>query len=119
MKQLIIILFLGAVVWVGYHYLQLHSTTTLSESTASLKTTKIGGEIDSVTNVLGASTTNAVAIGESVLNTLTAGKSGPIINRMVGNIQSQAQQLPAQVISTAQYQYCKNVVTQYESKNSQ
>ena len=71
-----------------------------------------------IANVLGESVSSAVSAGTDLVNQATNGQGGPIVNQALINLQNQVKDLPAKEAAQIQYNYCKTVVTQYESASA-
>lgn len=69
-------------------------------------------------SVLGESISSGMeAVGETI-NTVTGGKSEPIINEAISNFQKELSKLPEDQVKKIQYNYCKSIVDEYETNYS-
>lgn len=98
----------------GYRAYQAKSPSTIS--TLPPISISHSPDLDKITDVLGASINNVVDSGRSILNSATDGKSDPIINQALINIQNEVKDLPQEAVDKVKYEFCKDVVTEYENR---
>lgn len=65
-------------------------------------------------SVLGDSISNGMSVVSETLSTVTGGKSEPLINEAIANFQKELSKLPEDQVKKIQYNYCKNIVEEYE-----
>ncbi len=70
-----------------------------------------------VTKVLGVSISKTIENGKEFLSEATGGKSDPIINKALENIQKEVKDLPKETVEKVKYEFCKDVITEYENKS--
>jgi predicted negative regulator of RcsB-dependent stress response len=121
MKRLIALLIIAGLGYFGYIYYQnsqLSSTTSPdSLSQGSLVINQTNGKLSDLANVLGTSIENLYVDGKDLLNEATDGKSDPIINKALENIQNEVKDLPKETVDKVKYEFCKDVVVEYENKS--
>jgi predicted negative regulator of RcsB-dependent stress response len=122
MKRLIAVILIAGLGYFGYTYYQ--KTQVASVSSASLPVTnnlviaQTSSKLSDLANVLGASIENLYVGSKEVLNDATDGKSDPIINKALENIQNEVKDLPKETVDKVKYEFCKDVVVEYENKSS-
>ena len=118
MKLLLGLLLLGGLLCFGYIYYQSRQLTIATPPTLSSSVVITHGQsrLNEVASVLGASIQNAVESGKAMLNDATDGASDPIINRALQNIQDEVKDLPQEAVDKVKYEFCKDVVTDYENR---
>lgn len=119
MKRLIGLILLAGIVYVGYtRYTAPKQAPIMSESHApqSLYLTTVSDKLGEMSNVLGASISNIVENGRDYVSEVTGGASEPIINQLVAKTQETLKDLPKKEADKIKYEFCKGVVTEYESK---
>jgi len=120
MKRLLALILIAGLGYFGYLYYQ-NSQRMISASPegfaqGSLVINQTSNKLSDLANVLGSSIENLYENGKDLLNDATAGKSDPIINKALENIQKEVKDLPKEAVDKVKYEFCKDVVTQYESK---
>ncbi len=123
MKLFLALLLLAGIAYGGYiFYRQSARRVPASLSNVSISPSaaiaQSGDAWSQVANVLGESVTRAVSAGTDAINQVTGGQGGPIINQALNSLQNQVKDLPAKEAAQIQYNYCKTVVTQYESASA-
>lgn len=113
MNRLLALAILGGLVYLGYFYFS--RTQPLVPSSISSLPLEITHGSDKLM-VLGTSIQNALNSGKELLNDATDGKSDPIINRALENIQNEVKDLPKEAVEKVKYEFCKDVVTEYENR---
>ena len=73
-------------------------------------------DLGNIADVLGASIVNFADSGRSFLSTVTDGASDPIINTALTNIQNEVKDLPKEAVDKVKYEFCKDVVIEYENR---
>lgn len=114
MKRLLVLILLGGLIYFGYLYVSRTQLFPISSSISSLPLEITHGSDKLM--VLGTSIQNALNSGKELLNDATAGKSDPIINRALENIQNEVKDLPKEAVEKVKYEFCKDVVTEYENR---
>ncbi len=119
MKLFLALLLLAGIAYGGYiFYRQSARRAPISLSNVSLPATAViaqsGDAWSQIANVLGESVSRAVSVGTNVINQVTGGEGGPIVNQALSNLQNQVKDLPAKEAAQIQYNYCKTVVSDYE-----
>lgn len=83
--------------------------------TPNLSLQDSGSILANLESVLGDSISSGMeAVGETI-NTVTGGKSEPIINEAISNFQKELSKLPEDQVKKIQYNYCKSIVSEYEN----
>ena len=125
MKRLLAFLILVGLVYGGYvYYGQLsspkHPPTPL-ESQGKVIISHASDSLGSLASVLGTSISNLAANSQEYLSDATSGASEPIINQLVTKTQETLKDLPRKEADKIKYEFCKGVITEYESakKDSQ
>lgn len=120
MKRFLGILLLSGIIYGGYLYY--HQSKILSSRlptppfTNSVVITQDSNKLGDMASVLGESVQNVLDNGQSLLSSATGGASEPIINQLVTNTQNTLHDLPQKEADKIKYEFCKGVVTEYESK---
>jgi hypothetical protein len=121
MKRLFGLLLLAGVIYGGYLYYRQAHTLRSRQSISSLAPgnqlviTQVNNKLGDLASVLGASIQNVLDNGQSMLSSATGGASEPIINQLVTNTQNTLKDLPQKEAEKIKYEFCKGVVTNYES----
>lgn len=120
MKRLFAFLLLAGLIYGGWLFYQ-SRTSSPSLSNFSLPTPSVvlgdsAESWDNLQSVLGASIGRAVETGKEWVNEATAGQAEPIVNRAISNFQEELKQLPAEQVEKIKYDFCKPIVTEYETK---
>jgi|GEM_PF-820335 len=118
MKRLLILLLLAIIGYGGYYYFQQSwaglitppPKLNLSDQLVIRQT-----NLSDLGNVLGVATGNLLQSGKNLLNTVTDGEGEPLINKTVNDLKNQIQDLPQEQYDNVKYEFCKDVVKQYES----
>lgn len=93
---------------------QIHSNTKFVTPKLSLQDND--SILANLESVLGKSISSGMeAVGET-LNTVTGGKTEPIINAAISNFQKELSKLPEDQVKKIQYNYCKSIVSEYENQ---
>lgn len=121
MKRLIALVLIAGIGYFGYQYYQRSKITPLSSVSLSPSNTLVinqtSDKVTDLAKVLGASIENVYQNGKVMLNDATDGKSDPIINKALGNIQNEVKDLPKEAVDKVKYEFCKDVVVEYENKS--
>jgi predicted negative regulator of RcsB-dependent stress response len=121
MKRLIAVILIAGLGYFGYTYYQKTQVTSVSSVslpvTNNLVITQTSSKLSDLANVLGASIENLYVGSKEVLNDATDGKSDPIINKALENIQNEVKDLPKETVDKVKYEFCKDVVVEYENKS--
>ena len=122
MKRLIALVLIAGIGYFGYQYYQRSKITSLSSVSLSPSNTLVinqtSDKVTDLAKVLGASIENVYQNGKVMLNDATDGKSDPIINKALSNIQNEVKDLPKEAVDKVKYEFCKDVVTEYENKSN-
>ncbi len=122
MKRLLALALIAGLGYFGYLYYQnsLHTGTTNPDNVTqgSLIINQTSGKLSDLSNVLGASIANLYEDGKDLLSDATDGKSDPIINKALENIQNEVKDLPKETVDKVKYEFCKDVVVEYENKSA-
>ncbi|GAB4028161.1 MAG: hypothetical protein Fur0011_7500 [Candidatus Microgenomates bacterium] len=84
--------------------------------TPNLSLQDSGSILANLESVLGASISNGMEVVTETINTVTGGKSEPIINEAISNFQKELSKLPEDQVKKIQYNYCKSIVEEYEKQ---
>ena len=117
MKRLFILILLLGLTYFGYTYYQsnqLSSSPNLS-TPGNLVITQASDKLGNLASVLGTSIQNVLTDSKYLLSNATAGQSDPIINKAVENIQNELKDLPQETVEKVKYEFCKDIVTEYEN----
>jgi hypothetical protein len=120
MKRLIALLLIAGIGYFSYqYYLQSRTSnfTSALPSSNNLVINQTSGKLADLSNVLGASIANLYEGGKEALSDATDGKSDPIINKALENIQNEVKDLPKETVDKVKYEFCKDVVVEYENKS--
>lgn len=120
MKFFLVLLLLSGLTYGGYVYYR-QSTTHLNtsrpvENQGKLTIRQASDSLGNLAAVLGAQAQNIFDNGQAILSAATSGASEPIINQLVSKTQETLKDLPQKEAEKIKYQFCKDVVTEYESK---
>ncbi len=124
MKRLLGLLLLAGIIYGGYLYyrgsqsLRAHLSVASSPVTNQVNISQASNQLGNLAAVLGASATNLLDNGKALLSSATAGQSDPIINKLISNTQNTLKDLPQKEADKIKYEFCKGVVTNYESTQS-
>jgi hypothetical protein len=121
MKFFLVLLLLCGITYGGYvYYRQSTGKSPISSSVMSspgkLTITQSGNKLNELASVLGASIANTYENGKELLSSATNGASEPIINQLVTKTTETLKDLPQKEADKIKYEFCKGVVTEYESK---
>lgn len=116
MLRLIILLAIVGSLFYGYTFYQASRQGVTTTSTPSIEITHAPPAVNQVASVLGASISNAVESGRELLSNATDGKSEPVINQALENIRNEVKDLPKEAVDKVKYEFCKDVVTEYENR---
>lgn len=121
MKQLIGLVLILVLGFFGYRYYQNQKSLPLvvgsSVPSSNLIVNQVSGKVLDLSNVLGANIENAFGSGKALLSDFTGGQSDPIINKALSNIQNEVKDLPKETVDKVKYEFCKDVVSEYENKS--
>ncbi len=120
MKRILIFLVLVGLAYGGYlYYQQSRTTTNISNVTvpSELEVKQVGSGIGDMAAVLGASISNLVSTGQVYLSGVTNGASEPVINQLITKTQEALKDLPKREAEKIKYEFCKDVVTEFENKS--
>jgi len=119
MKLFLAVLLLSGLSFGGYlYYRQLGSTKTYSPTSSNsgnLILTQSSDKLGNIASVLGANISNILQDGQNILSDVTSGASEPIINQLVTKTTETLKDLPAKEAAKIKYEFCKGIVTEYES----
>jgi hypothetical protein len=121
MKRLIALLLVAVIGYFGYEYYQQSRTpnfTSALPASNNVVINQASGKLSDLSNVLGASIANLYEGSKEALSEVTDGKSDPIINRALENIQNEVKDLPKETVDKVKYEFCKDVVIEYENKST-
>jgi predicted negative regulator of RcsB-dependent stress response len=122
MKKLIALILIAGMGYFGYIYYQnnqlANSTSSEGITQGSLVINQTNGKLSDLANVLGTSIENLYEDGKDLLSDATDGKSDPIINKALENIQNEVKDLPKETVDKVKYEFCKDVVVEYENKST-
>ncbi len=122
MKRFLALLILAGIAYGGYLY---YSATKLQSSpeptfetvgSRNLILSQTSDKLGSLASVLGASISNTIENGKELLSSATNGASEPIINQLITKTQETLKDLPRKEAEKIKYEFCKDVVTEYEAK---
>jgi len=123
MKRLLGLLLLVGLVYGGYIFYgqYTHKNTAVAlpvafTSTSSVTMTKSNDKLSELASVLGARVTSTYENGKEFLSNATNGASEPIINELITKTSETLKDLPRREAEKIKYEFCKGVVTEYESK---
>lgn len=121
MKFFLVLLLLCGITYGGYVYYRqssrgVGSVSTPAESKGNLLLTQSSDKLGNLAAVLGARISTLAENGQTYLSDLTGGASEPIINKLVSQTQETLKDLPKKEADKIKYEFCKGVVTEYESK---
>lgn len=123
MKRLLAVILIIGLGYFGYLYYQnsrlVPNSSPDSISLDNLVINHTDNKLSDLANVLGTSIENLYDNGKDLLNNATDGKSDPIINKVLENIQTEVKDLPKETVDKVKYEFCKDVVVEYENKSSQ
>ncbi len=121
MKRLLALILITGLGYFGYLYYQnsqpSNSTSPEAITQGSLVISQTNGKLSDLANVLGDSIENLYEDGKDLLSDATDGKSDPIINKALENIQNEVKDLPKETVDKVKYEFCKDVVIEYENKS--
>lgn len=112
------LIFLG-LIYGGYiYYLQLSSSQSLPliQTQGKVIISHASDTFGNLASVLGTSISNLVTNGQDYLSDVTDGTSEPIINQLVTKTQETLKDLPRKEADKIKYEFCKGIITEYESK---
>lgn len=119
-KRLFILIAILALAYAGFLYYQSTKSSGLSAvmNLSPINSSKIRSasslEFSNLSKVLGTATNGVLG----VLNTATDGEAEPIINQTLENLQNEVKDLPKKQYEKVKYEFCKDVVQEYESNSS-
>lgn len=122
MRSLLALILILGIAYFGYNFYQRYETAKLSSAApAPLNLTNLtvknsAIDLENIQKVLGASAENLVTTSKAWLSDATGGASDPIVNRAINNFQTELMQLPAEQVERIKYDFCKPIVTNYESR---
>lgn len=124
MKRLLALIIISGMVYGGWVLWQQTrpSTSTRIKNISSSPTLSLQDPkeaFSSLEAVLGESISSGVEVVSDKLNAATGGASEPIINQAISNFQTELKKLPEDQMKKVQYNYCKTVVNEYESNQTQ
>lgn len=124
MKFFLVVLLLSALTYGGYIYYKQSTSHTRSTSSpverrSSLILAQTTGKLDDLASVLGESISSTFENGKEMLSNATNGASEPIINQLVTNTTEALKDLPRREADKIKYEFCKGVVTEYETAKSE
>lgn len=118
MKKFLALLILAGLSYGGYLYYQSTriavSPPYIQDESGDLVISQGSNKIGNLAAVLGASISNIVSSGQEYLSDVTGGASQPVINQLVTKTQEALQELPKKEAERIKYEFCKDVVTEYE-----
>ena len=121
MKRLLALALIAGLGYFGYRYYQKtqlsNQVISESQSQGELIITQASDKLGSLASVLGASIANTIENGKEVLSDATGGASDPIINKALKNLQNEVKDLPKETVDKVKYEFCKDVVVEYENKS--
>ena len=121
MKRLLALVLIAGLSYFGYQFYQnsMISTDIIPEpqTQGNLVINQATGKLSDIAQVLGMSVEGLYENGKDVLNQVTDGKSDPIINKALENIQNEVKNLPKETVDKVKYEFCKDVVYEYENKS--
>ncbi len=121
MKRLLALVLIAGLSYFGYQFYQnsMISTDIIPEpqTQGNLVINQATGKLSDIAQVLGMSVEGLYENGKDVLNQVTDGKSDPIINKALENIQNEVKDLPKETVDKVKYEFCKDVVYEYENKS--
>lgn len=120
MKRFLAFIFLFGIIYAGYLYYRESRVLSIPPastppSASQVVITQASNKLGEYASVLGASIQNVLDNGQTLLNQATHGSSEPIINQLISQTQSTLKDLPKQEADKIKYEFCKGVVTNYES----
>lgn len=123
MKQFFAILILAGLSYGGYLFyrqVSLGNTrlSTPSISQGQLLISQTSNKLGNLAAVLGASISDTFETGKEMLNDVTEGASEPIINQLMTKTQETLKDLPRKEAEKIKYEFCRGVITEYESSSS-
>ena len=121
MKRILALIIIAGLGYFGYLYYQNNQLTSSITrgpiNQGSLVVNQTGDKLSDLANVLGASIENLYEGGKNLLSDATDGKSDPIINKALENIQNEVKDLPKEAVDKVKYEFCKDIVVEYENKS--
>lgn len=119
MRRAIILLVLISIVATGYYvYQDKFQGKQANLSTPRLTISQGSYNFDSLTKVLGTATNAVVDTTTSILNHATDGEAEPLINKTLENLQNEVKDLPREQYEKVKYEFCRDVVSEYETDTS-
>lgn len=121
MKFFLVLLLLSGLSFGGYLYYRQSRINTRPpsiqpESSGNLILTQSSDKLGKLATVLGESISNTYTNGKELLSNATGGASEPIINQLLTKTQETLKDLPKKEADKIKYEFCKGVVTEFESK---
>lgn len=120
MKRLLIVLILAGIAYGGYLYYRQSQLASAREplpieTQSKLIITQASDNLGNFASVLGSHIESIYEGSKEQLNDATGGQSDPVINKAVANLQSQMQDLPKETVEKVKYEFCRGIVSEYES----
>jgi len=122
MKRLIGLILLAGLIYGGYvFYLQSRQakSSNLHNQVQSFKNPaviKISDSLSDYAKILGANISSVIDNGQTYLSEVTNGQSEPIVNELINKTTETLKDLPRKEAEKIKYEFCKSVVTDYESR---
>jgi len=119
MKKLIIVTVLSLALGVGYFIYQqsssLNSLTSSSTLAPKLNISQVPLDVTSLKQVLGEATSTVLDTSNNIINQVTDGDGGPVINEAIETIQKEIQEIPQEQYDKLKYEFCQGIIEEYES----
>lgn len=115
---------LSGIVFGGYTYYKqsINNPINISSQSDVGETTILSQPSDKMSElaaVLGDSISSTYENGKELLNSATNGASEPIINELVTKTTETLKDLPRKEAEKIKYEFCKGVITEYETSSKQ
>lgn len=120
MKRLLGLILLGGLIYGGYYfysnYIQVKPIEESNLVSNHMDITQAPSSFGDIFSVLGATTSKFWESGLDGLNTVTDGAAEPVINKAVNDLQSRIKDLPKEQYEKVKYEFCKDIVEDYEKQ---
>ncbi len=122
MRKLLLIAIFSLAIGTGYYYYQqLGSLNPLINSSTlapKLNISQAPLDVTSLKQVLGEATSAVLDTSNNIINQVTDGDGGPVINEAIETIQKEIQEIPQEQYDKLKYEFCQGVINEYEESNN-
>ena len=124
MKFFLVLALLCGITYGGFVYYKQSTLKPVTRSAQSdigknLTLSQSSDKLSELAAVLGASISSTYENGKEMLSSATSGASDPIINELVSKTTETLKDLPRKEADKIKYEFCKGVVSEYETSSKQ